>query len=164
MELFRERLLQSATKQSDLIEIFSAIDRGRSLMMIRVHLHSSLSDHSGRITFEEFRQTIKSLGINLKTNEEIKSLFEQFDTTRNGQIDLQEFLKQLRPPVSERRQKAIWNLFETIDMNHDGVITMQDLKVISDLDARRATCSISIALDQICDTITREEKIFGSKG
>jgi hypothetical protein len=29
MELFRQRLLESTTKQSDLIEIFSAIDRGR---------------------------------------------------------------------------------------------------------------------------------------
>lgn len=28
MELFRQRLLESTTKQSDLIEIFSAIDRG----------------------------------------------------------------------------------------------------------------------------------------
>ena len=28
MELFRERLLKSATKQSDLIEIFAAMDRG----------------------------------------------------------------------------------------------------------------------------------------
>jgi len=29
MEIFRQRLLESTTKQSDLIEIFSAIDRGR---------------------------------------------------------------------------------------------------------------------------------------
>ena len=28
MELFRQRLLESTTKQSDLIEIFAAIDRG----------------------------------------------------------------------------------------------------------------------------------------
>jgi hypothetical protein len=28
MEIFRQRLLESTTKPSDLIEIFSAIDRG----------------------------------------------------------------------------------------------------------------------------------------
>jgi hypothetical protein len=29
MEIFRQRLLESTTKQSDLIEIFSVIDRGK---------------------------------------------------------------------------------------------------------------------------------------
>ncbi|CAF1050697.1 unnamed protein product [Rotaria sp. Silwood1] len=113
MELFRQRLLQSTTKQSDLIEIFSAIDRG---------------NHSGRITFEEFRAAVKSLNLGMKNDEEIKQLFRQFDTTNNGQIDLNEFLQRLRPSMSERRQKAALNLFNTMDVNHDGKLTMLDLK------------------------------------
>lgn len=56
-------------------------------------------------------------------------LFQQFDTTQNGQIDLKEFLQQLRPPVSQRREKAIWNLFQSMDMNNDGQLTVHDLKV-----------------------------------
>jgi Ca2+-binding EF-hand superfamily protein len=56
-------------------------------------------------------------------------LFKQFDTTQNGQIDLKEFLQQLRPPVNQRREKAIWNLFQSIDMNKDGQLTVLDLKV-----------------------------------
>ncbi|CAF3916764.1 unnamed protein product [Adineta steineri] len=112
MELFRQCLLESTTKQSDLIEIFSAIDR----------------DHSGRITFEEFRHTIKSLKLGIKNDEDIKHLFQQFDTTNNGQIDLDEFIKQLRPPINERRQKAILNLFNSIDVNNDGKLTVSDLK------------------------------------
>lgn len=56
-------------------------------------------------------------------------LFQQFDTTNNGQIDLDEFLKQLRPSMNDRRQKAVLNLFNSMDVNHDGKLTIQDLKV-----------------------------------
>ncbi|CAF4780130.1 unnamed protein product, partial [Rotaria sp. Silwood2] len=94
MDLLRQRLLQSTTKQSDFIEIFSVIDR----------------DHSGRITFEEFRAAIKTLKVEIKSDEEIKQLFRQFDTTNNGQIDLNEFLHHLRPVMNERRQKAALNI------------------------------------------------------
>jgi Ca2+-binding EF-hand superfamily protein len=88
-----------------------------------------LIDRSGRITFEEFRRTIKALKIGIDNNDEIKHLFEQFDTTKNGQIDLYEFLKQLRPPMNERRQKATLNLFNSMDFNKDGKLTIFDLKV-----------------------------------
>ncbi|CAF2487613.1 unnamed protein product [Rotaria sp. Silwood2] len=109
MDLFRQRLLQSTTKQSDFIEIFSVIDRGR-------------------ITFEEFRAAIKTLNIEIKSDEEIKQLFRQFDTTNNGQIDLNEFLHHLRPVMNERRQKAALNIFNAMDVNKDGKLTMLDLK------------------------------------
>ncbi|CAF1029977.1 unnamed protein product [Rotaria sordida] len=112
MELFRQRLLQSTTKQSDLIDIFSVIDR----------------DHSGRITFEEFRAAIKSLQLGIKNDQEIKNLFRQFDTTNNGQIDLNEFLQQVRPAMNERRQKTVLNLFNSLDVDNDGTLTMLDLK------------------------------------
>ncbi|CAF3449401.1 unnamed protein product [Rotaria socialis] len=79
MEKLRRRLQESATKQSDFVETFTAIDR-------------------------------------------------EFDKKHNGQIDLSEFLQQLRPPMSERRQKAISNLFDSIDVNEDDQITIMDLK------------------------------------
>ncbi|CAF2077432.1 unnamed protein product [Rotaria magnacalcarata] len=112
MEQFRQRLLESTVKQSDLIEIFSQIDQ----------------DHSGRINYKEFHRTIKYLKLEIKNDEEIKSLFQQFDTTHNGEIDLNEFLKQLRPPMSQRRERAALNLFNGMDVNHDGKLTAQDLK------------------------------------
>lgn len=89
----------------------------------------SILDHSGRITFEEFRAVIKSLQLGIKNNEEIKRLFQQFDTTNNGQIDLNEFLQQLRPPMNERRERAALNLFNSMDVNKDGKLTILDLKV-----------------------------------
>lgn len=66
----------------------------------------------------------------MKNDEDVKRLFQQFDTTNNGQIDLNEFLKQLRPPMNERRQKAVVNLFNSMDVNKDGQLTIVDLKVM----------------------------------
>lgn len=86
-------------------------------------------DRSGRITFEEFRSAIKALQLGINNDDEIKKLFRQFDTTNNGQIDLQEFLLQIRPPMNERREKAAINLFNSMDVNKDGKLTIIDLKV-----------------------------------
>ena len=132
MELFRQCLLESTTKPSNLIEIFTAIDRGNFFIVsnyLRFSLSLAILDHSGRITLEEFRAAVKSLKLGIKNDEDIKHLFQQFDTTNNGQIDLNEFLKQLRPPMSARRQKAVSNLFNSMDVNKDGKLTIQDLKV-----------------------------------
>ena len=37
-------------------------------------------DYSGRISFDEFRTAIRALEIGLNTTEEIRELFQQFDT------------------------------------------------------------------------------------
>ncbi|UJR08801.1 hypothetical protein I4U23_013056 [Adineta vaga] len=113
MEILRRRLLDSTTKQSDLIEIFAAIDR----------------DCSGRITYEEFRAAMKLLKLNFNNDEEIKQLFRQFDTTNNGQIDLTEFLLQIKPPMNERRERSALNLFHSMDVNKDGKLTIEDIKL-----------------------------------
>ncbi|CAF3602008.1 unnamed protein product [Rotaria socialis] len=60
MEKLRRRLLESATKQSDFVETFTAIDR----------------DCSGRITSEEFRAAIKTLELDITSDDEIKVFFE----------------------------------------------------------------------------------------
>lgn len=137
MEIFRQRLLESTTKPSDLIEIFAVIDRGNLIFLMNQFLIFSRLDHSGRITFEEFNATTKSLNVGIDNEEDIKHLFQQFDTTNNGQIDLNEFLKQLRPPMNERRQKAVLNLFNSMDINKDGELTISDLKVRCHIPLRR---------------------------
>ena len=130
MELFRQRLLESTTRQSDLVEIFSAIDRGESDARSPARPHFLLDeDHSGHINYSEFRSTLTALHVELKNEADARALFEQFDTTNNGEIDLKEFLRQLRPGMSERRQRATDALFNSVDMNKDGKLTIHDLKV-----------------------------------
>ncbi len=98
--------------------------------LVRIFFFFSILDHSGSITFEEFRATIKSLKLGIETDQDIKHLFQQFDTRNNGRIDLIEFLRQLRLPMNERRQKAALNLFNSMDVNKDGKLTILDLKVL----------------------------------
>jgi len=131
MEILRQRLLENATDSSHLIEIFSAIDRCLILFKKKIILLKIfyLLDHSGRITFEEFHAAIKSLELDIYTDDEIKHLFHQFDIKNNGKIDFHEFVQQLRPPMNERRQKAALNLFNSMDINKDGKLTIFDLKV-----------------------------------
>lgn len=158
MELFRQRLLESTTKQSDLIEIFTAIDRGKCSENTRIYSSSfSTVDHSGRITLEEFRAAIKSLKLGMKNDDDIKRLFQQFDTTNNGQIDLNEFLKQLRPPINERRQKAVVNLFDSMDVNKDGKLTIIDLKVLR-YSRPLFENNYSLLSDEICCSIKGEQE------
>jgi hypothetical protein len=38
--------------------------------------------------------------------------------------------RQLRLPMNERRQKAALNLFNSMDVNKDGKLTILDLKVL----------------------------------
>jgi Ca2+-binding EF-hand superfamily protein len=92
-------------------------------------LFSFIIDCSGRISFEELRAAIKSLKLDINSDDEIKHVFRQFDTTNNGQIDLSEFLQQLKPPMNERRQKAVLNLFNLMDVDKDGKLTIEDIKV-----------------------------------
>ena len=131
MELFRQRLLESTTRQSDLVEIFSAIDRGKVWRTLCSSPSRSLlnADHSGHINYQEFCSTLKALHVELKNEADVRALFQQFDTTNNGEIDLKEFLRQLRPAMSERRQRATNTLFDSMDMNKDGTLTVHDLKV-----------------------------------
>ncbi|CAF1371605.1 unnamed protein product [Rotaria sordida] len=151
MEKLRQCLLQSASKQSDLIEIFKAIDQ----------------DRSGRITFEEFRAAIKALRLGITNDDEIKQLFQQFDSTKNGQIDLSEFLQKLRPPMNERRQKAAVNVFNSMDVDKDGKLTIVDLKTkyATQLKPtkRRSSQSIDISLQNFLtkfDTRGQEDGII----
>lgn len=133
MEILRRRLLENATKLSDFAEIFAAIDRGEIInqSIERTNTFCVCVDCSGRITFEEFRSAIKALRLGIENNDEIQHIFRQFDITNNGQIDFNEFLQQLRPPLNDRRRKAALNLFQTMDVDHDGKLTILDLKVRS---------------------------------
>jgi Ca2+-binding EF-hand superfamily protein len=89
---------------------------------------------SGRITFEDFRVAITSLNIGIDDDDDIKDIFKQFDTTKNGQFDLCLFLQEVRPPMNERRRQAALDIFNSLDVNKDGKLTIVDFKVCPSID------------------------------
>ncbi|KAL3877534.1 hypothetical protein ACJMK2_035231 [Sinanodonta woodiana] len=86
-------------------------------------------DYSKRITFDELKEGIKKFGLTLPDNY-IHLLFVAFDINKSGGIDFCEFMHKLRPPLSKCRKDVINEAFDRLDVNNDGSISIEDLKVV----------------------------------
>ncbi|XP_063447676.1 calcyphosin-like protein [Mytilus trossulus] len=86
-------------------------------------------DFSKRICFEELRLGLEKYGMEI-TQSDLKLLFLSFDADENRQIDFAEFLHRLRPPLPPSRIKIIDEVFCKLDVNGDGAIKTDDLKVL----------------------------------
>jgi Ca2+-binding EF-hand superfamily protein len=87
-------------------------------------------DHSRRIDYSEFKRGLHQLGLSDLSEGEIRNLFNEFDTKKDGKIDFNEFSSVLRPPVAPVRLKAINDAFKKLDVNNDGVLSIEDFKVV----------------------------------
>ena len=61
-------------------------------------------------------------------NDEIKKLFVLFDRNHSGDIDYDEFLRIIRGPLSLNRQKILKQAFIKLDLNGDGVVTLDEIR------------------------------------
>ena len=84
-------------------------------------------DYSKRICFEELKHGVKNFGIIMSDNYLLK-LFTALDINKSGEIDFAEFMKKLRPPMSDSRVEVINEAFDKLDANQNGAIEMDDLK------------------------------------
>jgi len=84
-------------------------------------------DRSGELTYQEFINGIKDMGMNL-SDDEITEMFKQFDSDGSGSIKYDEFLKAVRPPLNKTRLNMIEIAFKKLDKTADGVVTLDDLK------------------------------------
>ncbi|CAF0939361.1 unnamed protein product [Adineta ricciae] len=77
-------------------------------------------------------QGIKGLSILFKIMDDDKnrklSLEEFQKGVEDGSIDYEEFLRKLRPPINNFRLDLIAKAFAKLDKNHDGQITVEDLR------------------------------------
>ncbi|CAF1056410.1 unnamed protein product [Brachionus calyciflorus] len=108
-ELKRKALLTIQTS-TDLIEILRAKCLAR-----------------GANDFDEFKKGIDEYGLNF-SSDEIRELFSLFDRDHSGQIDFEEFLEKLRPPMRRCRIELVNKAFNKLDKNKDGIIEVSDLK------------------------------------
>ncbi|XP_063360946.1 calcyphosin-like protein [Cydia amplana] len=87
-------------------------------------------DDDGRkqtINKEEFFTGIKHTGLDI-SHEDAEKLFAHFDTEDSGSINVDEFIKQIRPPMSEGRHAIIDRAFRKLDKHGAGVIATEDLR------------------------------------
>ena len=123
IELIRAFLLKSksSNRQTFLNDLFKSMDK----------------DHSRKIDYTEFKQGLRNLGLIDITEAEFRSLFSQFDLTKDGKIDYQEFVSVLKPGLAPVRIKAIDDAFKKLDINDDGVLSIEDFRVVYMEQARK---------------------------
>ena len=116
VELIRAFLLKSkaSKRQTFLNDLFKSMDK----------------DHSRKIDYHEFKQGLFHLGLTDLTEAEIRKLFSDFDTKKDGKIDYTEFVTALRPQLPQIRLKAIDEAFRKLDVNNDGVLSIEDFRIV----------------------------------
>lgn len=80
-----------------------------------------------KLSQEEFIKGMHDYGVSLSSNE-IDTLFKDLDKDHSGSVDFTEFLKALRPPMSEGRIGLIQQAFAKLDKTGDGFVTVEDLR------------------------------------
>jgi len=84
-------------------------------------------DGNRTLDFNEFKKGLRDYGLILEPKE-VKETFEAFDKDKSGNLDFDEFLIALRPPMSKARKNIIQQAFNKLDRTGDGLITVEDLK------------------------------------
>ncbi|EFX68766.1 hypothetical protein DAPPUDRAFT_228861 [Daphnia pulex] len=82
-------------------------------------------DGNRSLSFEEFSKGIDESGV--KTEDGCRALFDAFDKDGSGSVCINEFLKAIRPPMSEGRKRVIAEAFKKLDRTGDAIVTLEDL-------------------------------------
>jgi Ca2+-binding EF-hand superfamily protein len=87
-------------------------------------------DHSREIEYHEFKDGLHYLGMKNIQEKEMHQLFNKFDTDKKGKVDFEAFVTALRPPLPESRLRIINEAFDKLDINKDGVLSVEDFRVV----------------------------------
>ncbi|XP_024899264.1 calcyphosin isoform X3 [Pteropus alecto] len=104
-------LSRGASGIQGLARFFRRLDRDRSLSLDAGELQRGLAE----------------LGMALDMAE-AEGVCRRWDRDGNGVLDLEEFLRALRPPMSQAREAIIAVAFAKLDRSGDGVVTVGDLR------------------------------------
>lgn len=84
------------------------------------------ADNSGSLDLQEFIKALLARGM-LQSQQECELVFRYFDKDRSGTIDPQEFMNIIKGQLSGKRRAVVQEAFASIDVNGDGVLSVQDL-------------------------------------
>ena len=103
------------------------IKRGlRGIISLESNFRSMDLDNSQTIDYDQFCKLSNDFRFNL-TNEESQQIFQMFDTEQNGRINYDEFVRQVRGEISEKRRKLVESVFEFLNKNNSEEISISDL-------------------------------------
>lgn len=87
-------------------------------------------DHSREIEYHEFKEGLQYLGMKNIQENDMQQLFNKFDTDQKGKVDFGAFVTALRPPLPDSRLRVINEAFEKLDYNKDGVLSVEDFRMV----------------------------------
>lgn len=106
----------------------------REIQMMKSLFNMFDLDNSDKISREEFKSTLRSLGYTT-SDEEIEKMMNSFDSNRDGLLDFKEFLSMVKHLKSngheygkEAFEKQIRNAFRFLDADNDGYLTHRELR------------------------------------
>ena len=83
-------------------------------------------DGSGALSWDEFMGALNGAGLTPSVPQ-VRALFQELDVNGDGQVSWPEFMASMREELSPARRELIVRIFESIDKDCDGLITMTDI-------------------------------------
>lgn len=116
--------------EKDLLEYLrrKIIGRGtRGILGIARLFKNIDDDNSKSISFQEFDKVLKDFRIDI-VEEDAWKIFNYMDVSKDGKIDYEEFLRSIKGDMPENRQKIVIEVFERLDRDKNGVLTIDDIR------------------------------------
>ena len=128
--IYQQELIQDNIIQTSPIEKFRTVlkKRGvRGIMAMRRAFMIADENDSKTLTLPEFIKFCHDYRIPISGNE-IKEIFGEFDTNRNGEMNYEEFISSFVGEMCERRKRLITILFETFDKDRKGFVDLDEIR------------------------------------
>lgn len=124
-------------------------------------------NHSLTLDREEFSETFASYRLQLSPEEQ-QTLFSAFDTNGDGQINFDEFLRQVVGEMNDFRRGLVWKAFQKLDKDGSGQVTKSDITGIYDAsnhpDVRQGKKTEEEVLTDFLDTFEIHSALLNTAG
>ncbi|KRW99290.1 hypothetical protein PPERSA_07062 [Pseudocohnilembus persalinus] len=97
--------------------------------LMKFHKNLMIQDTIGKqsINFNQFRKALRDFRLNLDYDM-LETIFNQFDKSKTGQLNYQEFIEEIRGPLSKSRYETITQIFQAFDEQQQYIIDLKTLR------------------------------------
>lgn len=109
------------------IRSYLKLNKGRRAGLLK--LFETLSnvdvDHLGHLNWKQFCEALTSCGLQIQ---DVRSLFKMSKKDSGGYVDISEFLRLMKAPMSKQRKEKIDEIFyHLLDKDNDGIVSIEEI-------------------------------------